>query len=156
MNTTRTTTLPTVNNIEYGIANNAEHTTVNYNSSIMEPYDYNIKIRFFFEDNILWGQCNISIRINHQLQFIKINSVPINTIKAFLIESINRSVYKFSLFTNNNNILAINFADKVPPAQYTFIMTYVRIININIYIYIYINIYMKIKQIYINLHVKTN
>ncbi|XP_067204160.1 glutamyl aminopeptidase-like isoform X2 [Linepithema humile] len=122
------------NNAEYKqVANNTEYDTkyteINSNLSTIVPFHYNVEILLYFKDNLLFGECSININISRQLEYIKLNSVPIRIIEATLIANKNTSVYQFSSFTNYNNILTINFDEEVSPDTYTLNVTYMRVIH---------------------------
>nr|XP_012225741.1 PREDICTED: glutamyl aminopeptidase-like isoform X1 [Linepithema humile] len=105
------------------IANNTEY------EQVTVPFHYNVKILLHLKDNLLFGDCSININISRQLEYIKLNSVPIRIIKATLIASKNTNMYQFSSFNNYNDILTINFDEEVSPDTYTLNVTYMRIIH---------------------------
>lgn len=117
-----------VNNTEYDTKYDMKYTAINYNLSFV-PFHYNVKILFYFKDNLLFGDCSINIYIDRQLKSIKLNSVPICIIEAILNNSDNTSVYKFSSFINENNILTINFDKEISPNIYTLHIMYTRMIH---------------------------
>lgn len=104
-------------------------TAINSNLLAVVPFHYKVEILFYFEDNYLFGDCSINISIHRRLKSISLNTVPIRIIDAILKNSNNTSAYKFSSFTNNNNVLTMNFDKEISPDVYILNMMYTRIIH---------------------------
>ncbi|XP_012221155.1 thyrotropin-releasing hormone-degrading ectoenzyme-like [Linepithema humile] len=115
---------------------NTKYTPINDNLSIIVPLHYNSEIRFFFEDNILFGHCNIIINISQPLKSITMYSVSVYVMDAILIDGKNETVYKLfsSSFNKEKNILTLNFnrlLHHIFPDTFTLKMTYIRIMYEN-------------------------
>lgn len=125
-----TITFSTADNTEY----NSELKSY-YDQKYVKPLEYYVEIRYYSEDNTLFGSCGITINISRPVKFIKLRSVSIIVIDAALIDHNNNDTYKLlsAKFNEENEILTISFNELLLTAMYpniyTLNITYLRNIN---------------------------
>jgi len=108
--------------ITFSIVNNTECDTA-FNDSL--------EIRYFLEENILLGECDITINVSQPLHFIRLRSVPIEVINAILIDEKNNIVHNLSSASfREKNTLILDFNKQLLnatyPNKYTLNITYIR------------------------------
>jgi len=117
----------------FSIADDTKNDTVvkpKLQNNVM-PLHYNVEVRYFPHENVLFGQCSITMKITYPSQFILLHSVPIIIHDAKLIDGINIITYKsIDTFVNEKNILTLYFDKAVLnatfPNTYTLNITYSR------------------------------
>jgi len=107
--------------------NTENNSAVNYNlQDYVIPLQYNVEIRYFLDENILFGLCGIIINITHPMRFIMLYSVPVQIIDAILINDENNIVYKLAFPSWSENVLILHFDNELHPAIHSLKITYIR------------------------------
>jgi len=105
------------------------NTAVNYNlQDYVVPLHYNVEIRYFLDDNILFGLCSIIVNITRPLNSIMLHSARIRVSDAILIDDKNNIAYKLDFSSWNKSILTLYFDKKqyLHSAVYSLNITYIR------------------------------